>query len=180
MSLTSRFSGMVKLRAEERRSFRLLFLLSLITGVALSFYFVAVNTFLIQNTSVSNLPYAYIISGIGGVLLIRIYQARQRKAGIIRSYLEFLFAFSVVSIIVFIAYVRLGTDPSYAVYLAYFGFLFNMPFTIVFALSFSAIFLPRCLVNCSAVPIICFLQQPCAFCRHSFRSTSCSVKTGLS
>jgi hypothetical protein len=139
MAVFGKLSGMVNLQPEERASFRYLFLLSLITGIGLSFYFVAVNTFLIQKTSVSNLPFAYIISGLGGVLLIRIYQSRQRKAGIIRSYRECLAAFFVVALVVFFAYTRLGTNPGYAVYPAYFGFLFNMPFTIMFALSFSAI-----------------------------------------
>ncbi|MES2650496.1 MAG: hypothetical protein V4663_02085 [Bacteroidota bacterium] len=139
MSIISKFSGVVRLKPDESRSFKFLFLLSLITGIALSFYFVAVNTFLIQKTSVSNLPYAYIISGLAGVLLIKIYQARQQKNGIIRSYREFLCAFSILSVVVFFAYVKFGANPAYAVYLAYFGFLFNMPFTIIFALSFSGI-----------------------------------------
>ncbi len=139
MSLKTKFSRIVKLRPEESQSFRFLFILSLITGIALSFYFVAVNSFLIKNTSVSNLPYAYIISGLGGVVLIKIYQSRQRKVGIIRSYQEFLCIFSVMSLFVFLAYGKYGDQPNYAVYLAYFGFLFNMPFTIIFALSFSAI-----------------------------------------
>lgn len=129
----------MNLQPEERSAFRSLFLLSLITGIGLSYYFVAVNTFLIQKTSVSNLPFAYIISGLGGVLLIRIYQLRQRKAGIIRSYGECVAAFFVVALTVFFAYEKWGDDPKLAVYLAYFGFLFNMPFTIMFALSFSAI-----------------------------------------
>lgn len=139
MPVKAKFSRMLKLKPEESRSFRFLFMLSLVTGIALSFYFVAVNSFLIKNTSVSNLPFAYIISGLGGVLLIKIYQSRQRKVGIIRSYQEFLCTFSVVSLIVFLAYGKFGDQPSDAVYLAYFGFLFNMPFTIIFALSFSAI-----------------------------------------
>jgi hypothetical protein len=114
-------------------------MLSLITGIGLSYYFVAVNTFLIQKASVSNLPYAYIISGLGGVLLIKIYQNRQQKRGVINSYRESLIAFFLVSIGVFTAFTKLGNQSGYAVYLAYLGFLFNMPFTIIFALSFSGI-----------------------------------------
>ena len=132
-------SGVINLRPEEQKSFRSLFLLSLITGIGLSYYFVAVNTFLIQKASVSNLPYAYIISGLGGVLLIKIYQSRQRKRGVINSYRESLIAFFLVSIGVFTAFTKLGGQDAYAVYLAYLGFLFNMPFTIIFALSFSGI-----------------------------------------
>lgn len=132
-------SGVINLRPDEQKSFRSLFLLSLITGIGLSYYFVAVNTFLIQKASVSNLPYAYIISGLGGVLLIKIYQSRQRKRGVINSYRESLIAFFLVSIGVFAAFTKLGDNSGYAVYLAYLGFLFNMPFTIIFALSFSGI-----------------------------------------
>jgi hypothetical protein len=132
-------SGVINLRPEERESFRSLFLLSLITGIGLSYYFVAVNTFLIQKASVSNLPYAYIISGLGGVLLIKIYQSRQQKRGIVNSYIESLVAFFVVSLSVFWAFTTFGDQSAYAVYLAYLGFLFNMPFTIIFALSFSGI-----------------------------------------
>jgi hypothetical protein len=132
-------SGVINLRPEEQKSFRSLFLLSLITGIGLSYYFVAVNSFLIQKASVSNLPYAYIISGLGGVLLIKIYQYRQQKKGIITSYRESVIAFFLVAAIVFIAFRRLGEHEDYAVYIAYLGFLFNMPFTIIFALSFSGI-----------------------------------------
>ncbi|MDP3466721.1 MAG: MFS transporter [Daejeonella sp.] len=139
MALIKGLSGVINLRPEEQKSFRSLFLLSLITGIGLSYYFVAVNTFLIQKASVSNLPYAYIISGLGGVLLIKIYQHRQRKGGIINSYRESVIAFFLVAASVFMAFSKLGDNPGYAVYLAYLGFLFNMPFTIIFALSFSAI-----------------------------------------
>ncbi len=139
MAIIKGLSGVINLRPEEQKSFRSLFLLSLITGIGLSYYFVAVNTFLIQKASVSNLPYAYIISGLGGVLLIKIYQHRQQKRGVINSYRESLIAFVLVSIGVFIAFKELGHHPGYAVYLAYLGFLFNMPFTIIFALSFSGI-----------------------------------------
>ncbi len=139
MAIIKGLSGVINLRPEEQKSFRSLFLLSLITGIGLSYYFVAVNSFLIQKASVSNLPYAYIISGLGGVLLIKIYQYRQQKKGIIKSYRESVIAFFIVAAVVFIAFGRLGENKDYAVYIAYLGFLFNMPFTIIFALSFSGI-----------------------------------------
>jgi len=139
MAIIKGLSGIINLRPEEQKSFRSLFLLSLITGIGLSYYFVAVNTFLIQKASVSNLPYAYIISGLVGVLLIKIYQKRQSSRGIINSYRESVIAFFLVAILVFTAFIKLGNYPTYAVYLAYLGFLFNMPFTIIFALSFSGI-----------------------------------------
>lgn len=139
MAIIKGLSGIINLRPEEQKSFRSLFLLSLITGIGLSYYFVAVNTFLIQKASVSNLPYAYIISGLGGVLLIKIYQQRQSSRGIINSYRESVIAFFLVAVLVFTAFIKLENHPTYAVYLAYLGFLFNMPFTIIFALSFSGI-----------------------------------------
>jgi len=139
MSVFNGISGIINLRPEEQKSFRSLFFLSLITGIGLSYYFVAVNTFLIQKASVSNLPYAYIISGLGGVLLIKIYQHRQHKRGVINSYRESLIAFFLVSAGVYIAFINLGKNSDYSIYLAYLGFLFNMPFTIIFSLSFSGI-----------------------------------------
>src|SRR6476620_1147495 len=139
MALIKGLSGLINLRPEERKSFRSLFLLSLITGIGLSYYFVAVNTFLIQKASVSNLPYAYIIYGLGGVLLIKAYQYRQQRRGVISSYRESLVAFFVVALGVFAAITKIGDQSAYAVYLAYLGFLFNMPFTLIFALSFSGI-----------------------------------------
>lgn len=139
MSVLTKLSGIVNLKADERQSFRYLFFLSLITGIGLSYYFVAVNTFLIRKASVSNLPYAYIISGLAGVLLIKIYQHRQLKVGIINSYRESLIAFFLIACGVFAAFTNFGDHSGYAIYLAYLGFLFNMPFTIIFALSFYAI-----------------------------------------
>ena len=139
MALIKGLSGVINLRPEEQKSFRSLFLLSLISGIGLSYYFVAVNSFLIQKTSVSNLPYAYIISGLGGLLLIKTYQHRQQKRGIINSYRESIIAFFVVAASIFLAFNYLGDDKNYAVYLAYLGFLFYAPFTIIFGLSFSGI-----------------------------------------
>ena len=139
MALIKGLSGVINLRPEEQKSFRSLFLLSLISGIGLSYYFVAVNSFLIQKTSVSNLPYAYIISGLGGLLLIKLYQHRQQKRGIINSYRESIIAFFVIAALIFLAFNYLGEDKNYAVYIAYLGFLFYAPFIIIFGLSFSGI-----------------------------------------
>ena len=136
MALIKGLSGVINLRPEEQKSFRSLFLLSLISGIGLSYYFVAVNSFLIQKTSVSNLPYAYIISGLGGLLLIKTYQHRQQKRGIINSYRESIIAFFVVAASIFLAFNYLGDDKNYAVYLAYLGFLFYAPFIIIFGVLF--------------------------------------------
>lgn len=136
MSFLTKLSG---IKADEKQSFRQLFLLSLVSGIGLSYYFVAVNTFLIRTASVSNLPYAYIISGLAGVVLIKIYQHRQLKVGIIRSYRESVIAFFLVAFGVFTAFTKFGDHSAFAIYLAYLGFLFNMPFTIIFLLSFYAI-----------------------------------------
>ncbi len=64
---------------------------------------------------------------------------RQQKRGVINSYRESLIAFFLICFGVFTAFMKLGDQSGYAVYLAYLGFLFNMPFTIIFALSFSGI-----------------------------------------
>ncbi|OKS86813.1 MFS transporter [Mucilaginibacter polytrichastri] len=132
-------SRFIAVKPEEKQAFRQLFLLSLFTGISISFYFVAVNTFLIQKTSVSNLPYAYIISGTVGFFLIKLYQHRQKHTSIIRSYCESIGSFSVVCILIYFAFVRYSSNPALGVYVAYLGFLFNMPFTIIFSLGFFAI-----------------------------------------
>lgn len=139
MQFARMLTGFLSLREDEKRSFPYLFLISLITGIGLSFFFVAVNTFLIQKTSVSNLPYAYIISGLGGFLLIKVYQYRQRKEGIIRSYLESVILFFLITLAIFFAFNKYGSDARYATLMAYAGFLFNMPFTIIFSLGLSAL-----------------------------------------
>ncbi|WP_028296732.1 hypothetical protein [Olivibacter sitiensis] len=125
--------------ADEKRSFALLFLLSLITGCSLSYYFVAVNTFLISNTDINSLPIAYILSGTVGFFLLKIYQLRQQKNTILRNYTENIIIFCLVSLLMFACYLTYDSHKEAHLYLAYLGFVFNMPITVIFSLNFFAI-----------------------------------------
>lgn len=129
----------IRLHPDEKRPFRLLFLQSLLVGSGLAFYFVLVNSFLIQQTSIYSLPQAYIISGIVGFLLVRWYRKLQKKRGIIAAYYSVLAAFLLLCAINYLLFVYVAGVPAYATWLAYWAYLFNMPFTIIFSLCFFSI-----------------------------------------
>lgn len=139
MILLQRLSAYFNIQKNEVRSFRLLFLQSLLVGTSLAFYFVVVNSFLIQKASVYNLPNAYLISGIVGFFLVKLYQKLQQKAGIVGSYYIAIISFIALTVINYFLFVAFSEHDKYAVYLAYWAYLFNMPFTIIFALCFYSI-----------------------------------------
>ncbi|RCH53857.1 hypothetical protein DJ568_15055 [Mucilaginibacter hurinus] len=132
-------SGLFAHSAEEKMNLRLLFMLSLFTGISTSLYFVAANTLLIQNSSVANLPYAYMISGVVGFLIIKLYRARQKQTDIVRCYTEMIFCFAVVSIVMYFIVINYGRYKAFGIYVAYLAYLFNMPFTIIFSLGFFSV-----------------------------------------
>ncbi|MEO6498593.1 MAG: MFS transporter [Mucilaginibacter sp.] len=132
-------AGLFAQNAEEKMHLRLLFLLSLFTGISTSLYFVAANTLLIQKTSVVNLPYAYIISGLVGFVIIKLYRYRQTQTNIVRSYTEMIFYFAVICIAMYFIVLTYGRYKVFGVYVAYLAYLFNMPFTIIFSLGFFSV-----------------------------------------
>lgn len=129
----------IRLHPDEKRPFRLLFLQSLLVGSGLAFYFVLVNSFLIQQASIYSLPQAYIISGVVGFLLVQWYRNIQKRSGIITAYYRVLVAFLLLCAINYFLFLYHASHPEYGIYLAYWAYLFNMPFTIIFSLCFFSI-----------------------------------------
>ncbi|RYZ98006.1 MAG: MFS transporter [Sphingobacteriaceae bacterium] len=132
-------AGLFTQSVEEKNNLTLLFILSLFTGISTSFYFVAANTLLIQKSSVVNLPYAYIISGLVGFFIIKLYRYRQRHTNIVRCYFEMIFYFAVVCMAMYFIVLTYGRDRVFGIYVAYLAYLFNMPFTIIFSLGFFSV-----------------------------------------
>ncbi|RYD95289.1 MAG: hypothetical protein EOP54_16035 [Sphingobacteriales bacterium] len=139
MTLTDASPGLFAHSGEEKINLRLLFLLSLFTGISTSLYFVAANTLLIQKTSVANLPYAYIISGMVGFVIIKLYKYRQTQTDIVRCYFEMIVYFALVCTAMYFIILTYGRDREFGVYVAYLAYLFNMPFTIIFSLGFFSV-----------------------------------------
>lgn len=134
MNIIKRISGLFSVMEDEVRSFRLLFLQSLFIGFANSYYYIVSSSYIIKNVDIQYLPTAYIISGLGGFFLIKLYKQFQKKSGITGGFRLSLLVFTGVCILNFFAIKVLGKSDQYAAPLAYFIVLFATPFTAIFSL----------------------------------------------
>ena len=134
MSIFKKINSLFSVTDEEVKSFRLLFLQSLFIGFANSYYYIVSSSLLIRNVNIKRLPTAYIITGIGGFILIKLYKTLQKKHGITGSFKVSLIIFSLICFANFYAVSAFGNDKTLQVYLAYFIVLFAAPFTTIFSL----------------------------------------------
>jgi MFS family permease len=134
MNIIKRIVGLFSVMEEEAISFRLLFLQSLFIGFANSYYYIVSNTFLLKKVQIKYLPNAYIITGIGGYILIQLYKNIQKKQGIPGSVRASLIVFTLLCVLNFFAVPMVANSPGLSVVLAYFMVSFAPPFTAIFSL----------------------------------------------
>jgi hypothetical protein len=129
----------IDLRESEKGIFSLLSFNSLFTGFSTAFFVVATSSFFIKNLSVSQLPIAFIFSGLVGFALVQLYKKLVSWQGLIFAHVSTGFLFGLICLLLF--YLRhIGkTDAQIIQFTAYMGFVFIMPFVTVFALVFSSI-----------------------------------------
>ena len=134
MNIIKRITGLFSIMEDEVKSFRLLFLQSLLIGFANSYYYIVSSSFLLKNVNIKSLPNAYIITGIGGFVLIKLYKSMQKKYGITGSYKLSIIVFSLICFANFFAVYVFGSNKSLSIFFAYFIVLFATPFTTIFSL----------------------------------------------
>jgi hypothetical protein len=95
------------IRENEHKAFSLLYFQSFCNGFTLSFYVAAVSTLFIKRYGPTELPFAYIITGIIGYIIVTVFSFLQKRITAKKLYL-FTLIFIVLLIFVFLS-VRLFT-----------------------------------------------------------------------
>ncbi|MBC7588902.1 MAG: hypothetical protein H7178_11155, partial [Chitinophagaceae bacterium] len=139
MSLKTTIQRYADIRSNERKMVGILFIQSLLLGFSTSFYFVAANSFFIKKANVADIPYAYIIAGATGFLLVGIFKYVLKKFGSIFGFLTVLFLFAIACLLLYVGHTKINENSSTALYIAYAGFIFIFPFSNLFVLGFSGI-----------------------------------------
>jgi predicted MFS family arabinose efflux permease len=68
-----------KLSAEEKRIIIILVMMSFFSGIFISYYVSYISAIFVKIAGVDNLPLAYIVSGLGGMLLTSIFNKFELK-----------------------------------------------------------------------------------------------------
>lgn len=139
MSIKTFIQRFVDVRSDERKPVRILFFHSLLLGFSTSFYFVAANSYFIKKVNIADIPYAYIIAGILGYLLVQFFKFLLRKLGSIFSLFIVLILFAVTCFALYFGHFFLDETSTFTLLLAYAGFIFIFPFAGLFVLGFSGI-----------------------------------------
>jgi hypothetical protein len=95
----------IDLRESEKGIFSLLSFNSLFTGFSTAFFVVATSSFFIKNLSVSQLPIAFIFSGLVGFALVQLYKKLVSWQGLIFAHVSTGFLFSNIVTVVAIVFI---------------------------------------------------------------------------
>lgn len=139
MSLKSTIQRYADIRSGERKMVSILFIQSLLLGFSTSFYFVAANSFFIKKANVADIPYAYIIAGASGFVLVAFFKYVLKKFGSIFGFVSVLILFAIACSLLYIGHLKMDESSPSSLYLAYAGFTFIFPFASLFVLGFSGI-----------------------------------------
>lgn len=127
------------IRLDERKPVSILFLHSFLLGFSTAFFFVAANSYFIKKVTVTDIPYAYIIAGILGFLMVQFFKYLIQKLGSVFSYFGILILFALTCFTLFIGHSYLDDKATSSLILAYTGFILIFPFSGLFVLGFSGI-----------------------------------------
>jgi len=131
--------NIVNIKQSEKKIFLKLFIHSFLLGVANSFFLVETSKVFILKVSISEIPIAYIISGVIGLLLINIFKKAQAKIGEIKSYELIIFIFFLSSLIIYCGQVYFTNVISVVKIFAYLGFAMIFAFLTLFNVGFASV-----------------------------------------
>jgi len=92
----------IEIKQSEKKLFQILFVHSFFVGLSLAFFFVEASRSFIQKVNISEMPLAYVISGLTGYILIRIFKRLQKNFGMFRSFELIILLFSVLMVFLFL------------------------------------------------------------------------------
>ncbi|MEY2705899.1 MAG: hypothetical protein RL407_1961 [Bacteroidota bacterium] len=103
-------------------------LLSLALGIFISYFFVFVNALFISEIGTTKLPLAYLLSGIGGLIITYLFNFYERKWGFAKASTFFGLIFALVMFIIWYLYVQ-GSFLYVIIFFAYAWFWVATNFT---------------------------------------------------
>jgi hypothetical protein len=123
------------LKDDDYTKIKLLFLYSFFLGLFIAFYFVPANSNFLSNFGHWELPYAYVISGIVGVIAIAFYtfiQSRKKTKTLFLSAIIFMFVVSIADWLIILYLRNSNYSPELKnkliSYLNFFVFIWAWPF----------------------------------------------------
>lgn len=102
--------------------------MSLALGVFISYFFVFVNALFISEIGTSQLPLAYVFSGIGGTIITWLFNSSEKKIGFPKSATVFCLFFALVMFALWYFYVN-GIGIYYLIFFSYAWFWVSINFT---------------------------------------------------
>jgi hypothetical protein len=138
-NFSEKIKTFIEIKQSEKKIFQSLFIHSFLIGLSLAFFFVEASRSFIQKVDISEMPVAYVISGVSGYLLIRIFKSLQKKYGMFRSFELIILLFSVLMLFLFFGRFSFEKNLLISKLIAYGGFVLIFAFFSLFSLGFSGI-----------------------------------------
>jgi len=130
---------LIDIKQSEKALFLKLFYHSFLIGVANSFFLVETSKFFLSKVSISEIPIAYIISGILGILLVGLFKKLQQKLGNFIGY-EVIIAIFVFSCLFLYYGQNIFSNNIVGIkYVAYIGFASIFAFLTLFNVGFTGV-----------------------------------------
>ncbi len=121
---------------QKRWLLQRLILQSFFTGLASAYFFVAAYGVMLKSLPINQLPFAYLSSGLGGILLLKLFQRVQRDNGAVFAQRFTIFSFCFLMLLLYI----LNSGSTFFIdkkIVAVLGFTFIIPFGNIFTLNIS-------------------------------------------
>ncbi len=109
---------------------------SFFTGLASAYFFVSAYGVMLKNLPINELPFAYLSSGLGGILLLKLFQKVQRDYGASFAQRFTIFAFCALMLLLYYLNFSEGHFIDKKI-VAVLGFTFIIPFGNIFTLNIS-------------------------------------------
>jgi len=129
----------IDIKQSEKRTFQILFIHALLIGLANAFFFVEASRNFILKANISEIPVAYILSGIIGFFLIQILKYLQRKFGNTKSYRLTILIFCFLMLFLFAGQFYFDKSIVLVKVFAYLGFVLIFAFVTLFGVGFTGI-----------------------------------------
>lgn len=138
-NISESIKSSIEIKQSEKKLFRLLYLHSFLIGLSSAFFFVEASRNFILKINIAEIPVAYIMSGVTGYMLIRLFKFWQRKFGPTKSFELTLFLFCSVMILLFAGRLLWDENVLLAKVIAYLGFVLIFAFVTLFSVGFAGI-----------------------------------------
>lgn len=134
-----KFRSVIDIKQSEKTIFSKLFIHSFLIGIANSFFLVETSKVFITKVSISEIPIAYIISGVIGLLLINLFKRTQNKFGQIISYELIIYIFLTCCLFIYLGQLFVVDSKFFIQFIAYLGFALIFAFLTLFNVGFAGI-----------------------------------------